>query len=127
MERDETPFTPSTGAFSALSEALKELAREGVKSRIRRTSGFADMVIKRLIEEGYIISGNRDTRSKSVLNILTRTKSTDVSNNLRNRGFVVGNGLGKFKERAIRIGLMGSIKEEDIENLVGEILKIDQK
>ncbi len=127
MERDETPFTPSTGAFSALSEALNELVNEGIKARIDRTSGFADMMIKRLLEEGYSISGNGDTRSKSVLNILTRKKSTDVSNNLRNRGFIVGNGLGKFKERAIRIGLMGSIKKEDIENLLDEFLKIDQK
>ncbi|MCL4451448.1 MAG: aminotransferase class V-fold PLP-dependent enzyme [Candidatus Thermoplasmatota archaeon] len=127
MERNETPFTPSTGAFSGLSEALDELAKEGIKARIDRTSGFADMLVKRLLREGYSITGNRDTRSKSVLNVLTRNKSTVVSSSLRNRGFIVGNGLGKFKEKTIRIGLMGSIKKEDIENLLDEFLKIDQK
>jgi aspartate aminotransferase-like enzyme len=127
MERDETPFTPSTGAFSALSVALDDLAKEGIQTRINRTYGFADILTKRLLQEGYSITGNSDTRSKSVLNILTRNKSTDVSKNLKNRGFIVGNGLGKFKEKAIRIGLMGSIKKEDIENLLDGFLKVDHK
>jgi aspartate aminotransferase-like enzyme len=126
MERDETPFTPSTGAFSALSEALRSLAGEGIKARIDRISAFADMVIKRLSAEGYSITGEKDTRSKSVLNILTRRKATDVVNDLKNRGFIVGNGLGKFKEKAIRIGLMGSITKEDIENLLDGFLKVDK-
>ncbi|MGC8515877.1 MAG: pyridoxal-phosphate-dependent aminotransferase family protein [Thermoplasmata archaeon] len=127
MEKNETPFTPSTGAFSALSEAVKELASEGIKARIERTSGFADIVIKRLEQQGYSITGDNNTRSKSVLNILTRTKSTDVATSLKNRGFIVGNGLGKFKEKAIRIGLMGSITKEDIVNLLDEFLTADQK
>jgi aspartate aminotransferase-like enzyme len=126
MERNETPFTPSTGAFSALSEALEELVEEGLKARIHRTSIFAEAVIKRLSAEGYSITGEKDTRSRSVLNILTRRKSTDVASSLGKSGFIVGNGLGKFKEKAIRIGLMGTITKEDIENLLDEFLKLDQ-
>ncbi|EQD40738.1 soluble hydrogenase, small subunit, partial [mine drainage metagenome] len=125
-EKNETPFTPSTGAFSALSQALHDLDEEGLAARISRTAEYSDHVRARMQQEGYTISGTSETRSSSVLNVVTHIKSTETISRLRSAGFIVGGGLGTYREKSIRIGVMGAITIEDLDSFVDEFLKADR-
>jgi len=125
-EKNETPFTPSTGAFSALSQALHDLDGEGIAARISRTAEHADHVRSRLQHEGYTISGTRETRSNSVLNILTQGRASETISRLRSAGFIVGGGLGTYRDKTVRIGVMGAITTEDLDSFVDEFLKADR-
>ena len=45
LEKNETAYTPSTGAFISLNFALKILEKEGFANRVKRITSSADFII----------------------------------------------------------------------------------
>ncbi len=125
MEKDETPYTPAIGVFASLNTAMNELLEEGIDARISRTKNLSDIVIEKLQSRNYTITGNRDTRSRSVLNIITKTSAATVVEKLAERGYHVSGGMGEFRGRSIRIGLMGAITSDNILEFLDHFLSID--
>ena len=127
MDKLETPYTPAIGPFSALSVALDELFHEGIEERVKRIRGYAEYVISALQEKGYKVTGTEQTRSDCVLNIETKSNAPALISKLHERGYEVSGGMKEYRGKAVRIGLMGHLRFEDIVLFVETFLKLERE
>lgn len=120
-----SPFTQSVQAMFALQEALRELADGGGWEKRHahyRTltahvmSGLAEMGIEILLES-----------PKAYSSILTsyhlppNMKYEALHDTLKQKGFVIYAGQGKFSGSIFRIAVMGDLGRGDVDRLLGEI------
>jgi len=114
-ERDETPNTPAISLLYALEVQLASLAAEGLERRwerhaamARETWEWADTFAEQYGVELSILAPN-GSRSPTVSTIVLpeSLRGPDVVAAVAERGFTIGAGYGKLKERTVRIGHMG--------------------
>ena len=114
-ERDETPNTPAISLLFALEVQLASLAGEGLERRwerhaamARETWEWAETFAARNGPELSILAPE-GSRSPTVSTIVLpeQLRGPDVVAAVAERGFTIGTGYGKLKERTIRIGHMG--------------------
>jgi aspartate aminotransferase-like enzyme len=114
-ERDETPNTPAISLLYALEVQLASLAEEGLEHRWERHAAMAretwdwagsfgerhDVELAILAPEG--------SRSPTVSTIALpeSLRGPEVVAAVAERGFTIGAGYGRLKERTVRIGHMG--------------------
>jgi aspartate aminotransferase-like enzyme len=113
--RDETPNTPAISLLYALDVQLASLAAEGLERRWQRhaamasdTWEWADSFAERHGVELSILAP-KGSRSPTVSAIVLpeQMRGPDVVAAVAERGFTIGAGYGKLKERTVRIGHMG--------------------
>jgi aspartate aminotransferase-like enzyme len=99
-ERDETPNTPALPLLYALDVQLAAVAAEGLDRRWERHAAMA---------EELAILAPMEQRSPTVSTIVLPEGLTgpEVVAAVAQRGFTIGGGYGKLRERTIRIGHMG--------------------
>lgn len=115
LERDETPNTPAISLLYALEVQLAALAGEGLEHRwarhatmARETWDWADSFAARHDVELSVLAP-QESRSPTVSTIVLpeRLRGPAVVEAVADRGFTIGAGYGKLKERTVRIGHMG--------------------
>ncbi len=125
MEKDETPYTPSVSSFNALRRALKILEREGLNSRVERTSHLAFHVRKELQDNGFRVVGTEQTYSDSVINFHIQKQSAKAVQELFSLGYAVSRGLGELSGTTLRIGVMGEIDRAVVDNFLESLYSVD--
>lgn len=114
-ERDETPNTPSISLLFALEVQLAAIAAEGIERRwerhaamARETWAWADSFAARHGVQLSILApeGSRSP-TVSTLALPDSLRGPDVVAAVAERGFTIGGGYGKLRDRTIRIGHMG--------------------
>lgn len=114
LEKNETPYTPSTGSFRALQIALKILEAEGIDKRWNRHHAAAEYVRENLISTGSELYGKMDNYSDTVLALKPPVPVTKLHSELMASGIQVSRGMHSFADRMIRVGLLGVVDAEKI-------------
>lgn len=130
LEKDETPYTPSTGSFNALLTALKILEREGLENRWKRHTAAAGFVRDHLIESGSKMYGNKSNYSDTVLAFEPPVPVKKLHTDMKNASIQISKGMKSFSDKMIRVGLLGvvdSVKIASFLNTYYESIGSDKK
>ena len=128
-EESGTHMTPPIPQISAFNKELEIIEAEGGKvkrlelyskrmQRIRR--GIEDLDLSLFPEPRY------ESPIVACVNAPNGLSGLEVYERMRGRGFELAKGYGKLRERTFRIGNMGYIRLEDLDEMLralGEILK----
>ncbi|HET7620288.1 MAG TPA: alanine--glyoxylate aminotransferase family protein [Gemmatimonadaceae bacterium] len=115
VERDQTPNTPAISLLYALEVQLASLAAEGLERRWARHAAMARETwewagsFEELHGVKLEVLAPEGSRSPTVSTIVLpdSLRGPEVVAAVAERGFTIGAGYGKLKERTIRIGHMG--------------------
>ncbi|MEO0289992.1 MAG: alanine--glyoxylate aminotransferase family protein [candidate division WOR-3 bacterium] len=127
-ERKQTPATPAISLLFAFDYQLDKMLKEGMKERFLRHLKMAERVRNWVKERGFEIFPEKGFESNTVT-VIKNNKNVDVPSmieKLKERGFKIANGYGKLKNITFRIGHMGDLTLEEIDELLknmDEVLK----
>ena len=128
-EQSSTHMTPTIPQILALNKELELIETEGGKrkrfelysKRSRRIKeGVEALALSLFPQKGY------ESPTVACVNAPKGISGLDVYERMRERGFELAKGYGELKERTFRIGNMGYIRLEDVDEMLwtlGEILK----
>lgn len=114
LEKDETPYTPSTGSFNALHTALKIAEEEGIENRWKRHALAASYVREKIMEGGSTMYGNEGNYSDTVLAFRPAIPVADLISKLKAKDIQVSKGMKEFADKMVRVGLLGVVSSEKI-------------
>lgn len=124
-----THMTPPIPQIAALNKELEIIEKEGGKQkRLEMYSKRNHMISKGVKELGLTLFPKPGYESPTVtcVNAPQGMSGPEVYEKMRKRGFELAKGYGALKERTFRIGNMGYIRFEDIEEMLealGEVVK----
>lgn len=130
LEKNETPYTPSTGSFRALLAALRILEKEGAERRWKRHSDAAGFMRDFFKKEGLGVIGNEGNYSDTVLAIEPGMPPAELVKGLGSRGVTISKGMGSDSSRFVRIGNLGivdSAKIAEFLNALSETCGFDSR
>ncbi|RLE53253.1 MAG: hypothetical protein DRJ26_03590 [Candidatus Methanomethylicota archaeon] len=105
------PSTLSSPLIIALREALLEIFEEGLEKRFERHVKAAKAMRTGLKELGFKVIAKDENASSTVTAALTPENvkpATLISKVLKNHNILISSGLGKLREKAIRVGHMAN-------------------
>ncbi len=121
-EKDETPFTPPVNVVAALGAAVDLVNEIGVDKYRRMHEARASILYT---SPGLEFLPDRlETRSRTVVAVKTPGKAIDVKKALMDRGIMVATGMGELKNDIVRIGVMGYIRDEWIQEAARVIREV---
>lgn len=122
-KRGQTPSTPSISHINALNVQMDRMFKEGLENRFARHSKMSQIVWEWVEDKGFTLFPEKGYESPTVVTINnTHGKSVkELNAALAEKGKVISNGYGKLKEETFRIGTMGDLQPEDIEELLEDI------
>lgn len=121
-ERNETPNTPAISLLYALEVQLGAIATEGIEKRWERhaamaceTWKWADSFAERHgVPLSILAPAGQRSSTVSAISLPESLRGPEVVAAVAERGFTVGSGYGKLKDRSIRIGHMGDHDTRDL-------------
>ena len=126
-DRNDTPFTPAVQIFYALSEALDELAEEGLNRRIKNYAWKSKLVRQGLEDLGVrCVIQDKNSRSH-VLSAFWMPEDLhyeELHAELKKSGFVIYAGQSKLKDKIFRIANLGDIQKPDLKRFLSSFKKI---
>ena len=114
MSKHETPYTPSTGSFRALLQALEILEAEGLQARWDRHSANARVLRNKLSASGASILGNEKNFSDTVIAFRPKLPVSATIEQLAERGIMVSKGMGNLASEIIRLGNLGIVSSSQL-------------
>ncbi|MCL6014780.1 MAG: aminotransferase class V-fold PLP-dependent enzyme [Candidatus Thermoplasmatota archaeon] len=124
LKKGETAFTPSTGAFNALYNALLELENETIEGRNIRHARIAQLLRRKIIESGAKVYGNDSNYSDTVIAFEPSIPAAKLKAELMKQNIEVANGMGELNGKILRIGNMGIVSEKIALEFVDRYQKI---
>ena len=128
LERGQTPFTPNLTALYGLSIALDKMLQEGLENvfeRHRRIASFTRQGIKSMGLE--LLAWDEDYASDAVTAVKI-PESMDGPKFMRmlrsEENVVLAGGQGKLSNSIFRIGHLGHVSQEDIEEVFAALKKV---
>ena len=127
LERGQTPWTPAVSAFYGLSLALDKLLNEGLENIYQRHARIGQFTRDGVRDLGLeLLARDEGCASDTVTAIkmpegIDGAKLTGLMRTEQN--VVLAGGQGKLAGRIFRIGHMGYVSQEDIEEVL-EALKV---
>ena len=122
-EKGETPFTPPVNTVRALKKALQLVTRDPEEYREQHKRKAS--LLLRLLEDKEFkpLPINPSITSNTVAAFLTPPNTTPgkLVEKARKAGYQIAKGMGTYKNKAIRIGVMGNTTQEDIKKLATSI------
>lgn len=114
-QKNQTPSTPATSLLYALEAQMGDIGREGIERRWERHLAMRDATIdwvdgfsaRRGIDLAIVAVDGLRSPTVSAIKLPDGISGPEVSDAIKARGFTVGGGYGKLRERTIRIGHMG--------------------
>ncbi len=122
-ERKQTPSTPAISLLYAMDYQLDRMLKEGMDARFERHKKMADRVREWALNKGFELFPEKGYESNTVT-VIKNNKNIDVQklvNDLKEKGFTIANGYGKLKNITFRIGHMGDLTLEEIDELLKNI------
>lgn len=119
--KSETPFTPAVTLFYAFNSALERILRFGVEKWISMHVERAAALYRAFAALGLTPFVEEEFRSRTVLSFTTpqSVNAAEFRKALIEKYDIeVAGGLGKLKDRIVRVGVMGRIPMRDIVALV---------
>lgn len=134
-DKNETPVTPSIPQMFALNKSLDIIEKEGLENRILRHKKISEYVRKRVKEMGFEIFPDENYASQTLTCVDFRKFKEKYKNfdaqimhkEMKERGFLLAQGYGKIKDITFRIGNMGNVLMEDVEEMLNELDEVIKK
>ena len=124
MKKNETPYTPATGAFRALREALQILDQEGLETRWKRHAWNANFLRENLKEQGFEIYGNSGNYSDTVIAFDPKMDPAKVIKSLEEKNITISKGMGELSTVIVRIGNLGIVSGNEIMRFLNAFFQI---
>ena len=121
LERGQTPWTPVVSLFYGLDVALDMLLREGMDAVYRRHVHIAEKVRQGLKGLGLelLVHGPHASNTVTSVKLPDGVDGGQLSEMLRvDHNVVLAGGQGGLQGKVFRIGHMGYVTEEDIEEVL---------
>lgn len=116
----ETPTTPALTLLYALEAQVRRLEAEGLAARFARHRAMAERVWDWAEARGVPVMAVAGARAPTVT-ALELPAAPRLVAALAERGYVVGTGYGRWRDRYLRIGHMGEHGPEHVERLLAEL------
>jgi len=119
-----TPTTPAIPVVFALDRQLDRIVGEGMEARWERHRRLQARTAAWAADRGFARAAQAGYASPTVSCLRPPPESLtapQLVTALAARGWVIGGGYGAWKPTTIRIGHMGEIREDDLDNLFTEI------
>lgn len=118
--KNNTPATPPIPQMFALSKSLDLIFEEGLEKVWDRHKKVSDYVKKRCIKDfGFKLFPDPRYASQTLSCIETGAiNSNDLLAKMKARGYIIGSGYGDLKEKTFRVGNMGNVYMEDVEEML---------
>lgn len=119
--RSETPFTPAVTLLYALKRSLERILAFGVERWISMHAVRAAVLYRAFQALGFAPFVKEDYRSRTVLSFTAPAgvSAVELRRALSEKYWIeVAGGLGKLREKVVRVGLMGYVPLRDLVALV---------
>jgi aspartate aminotransferase-like enzyme len=122
-EKHQTPYTPSTPHLFALDVQLDHILEETVEARWARHDALRGRVAAWAAERGHGYAAAEGARSWTVSCLKPRPgiSAEALVARVKERGFTIGGGYGKWKASTFRIGHMGDVDLASLEALLAAL------
>lgn len=122
LERGQTPFTPAVSIFYALDEALERLLGEGLERVYEHHRKIGAMVRDGVKELGLSLFAQDERYASNTVSAIQIPEGVDGRRLLgimrENYGIVLAGGQSKLEGKIFRIGHMGYVTEEHIDQVL---------
>ena len=121
--RNQTPATTAVSLFYALDKQLDDMMLEGMESRYARHLAMRDRTVEWAQSRGLTLFAPEGYRSPTVT-CISNDQDFDIpalNAFLRKKGMIISDGYGTLKGKNFRIGHMGDLQPEDMEELFSAI------
>lgn len=122
-QKNQTPYTPSTPHLFALDVQLDHILAETVEGRWARHDALRARVAAWAAERGHAYAPPEGARSWTVSCLKPRpgVSAEALVTKVKERGFTIGGGYGKWKPTTIRIGHMGDVDLASLDALLAAL------
>jgi aspartate aminotransferase-like enzyme len=122
-EKDQTPYTPSTPHLFALDVQLDHILAETIEARWARHDAMRRRVEAWAAARGHSYAPREGARSWTVSCLKPRpgVSSEALVAKVKERGFTIGGGYGKWKASTFRIGHMGDVDLASLDALLAAL------
>ena len=121
---DGVPNTPSIPHFYALAKQLDDILRnETLEARFRRHIAMRDRTLERTASFAQI-AGDKAHASPTVTALRPVKDAETLRTQMKNRGFTLGGGYGKWKESTFRVGHMGDISMASLDGMLDVLAEV---
>ena len=122
LERGQTPFTPNVAAMYGLSLALDKLLAEGLEGVFGRHASIGQLTRSRIREMGLELLVEDERYASNAVTAVKIPEEVDgraLMARLRTeRNVVLAGGQGKLSNSIFRIGHLGHVSTEDIDEVM---------
>lgn len=121
--KHQTTFTANVLNIFLLAKVSGDMLKKGIDA-IKREANYKAALLNHMVENHAKLQhfvSNRALRSKTVTVANTTEDSSLILDKLAQKGFVLGNGYGSFKNKQIRIASFPTHSKEQMELLVDVI------
>ena len=122
-EKHQTPYTPSTPHLFALDVQLDHILEETLEARWARHDALSGRVAGWAAERGHLYAPPEGARSWTVSCLKPRPglSAEALVARVKERGFTIGGGYGKWKSSTFRIGHMGDVDLASLDALLAAL------
>ncbi|EEY34939.1 pyridoxal-phosphate-dependent aminotransferase family protein [Pseudoleptotrichia goodfellowii] len=115
-ESSETPYTPAIALILALHESLKDLINKGIDTTIKEKYELRKLIEEKAQNIGFnLLVKEEKNRTNTLVSVYREgVIIKDIINALEDQGYTVTGGKGKYGESLMRIGILGEITKEQI-------------
>ncbi len=130
--KGQTPNTPAVSLMFALDYQLGRIQAEGLEARWQRHARMASRMwewVDEVAERSgrpFRVLAPAGYRSPTVtaVTLPPHVEGGRVVRALAERGYTIGNGYGRLKDRTIRVGHMGDHTERELEELLAQLTEV---
>ncbi len=117
--KNNTPATPPISQIFALSKSLEFIMEEGIENVWARHKKVSDFVKKRCEELGFTLFPDGRYASQTLSCMRSGKPVKELLDAMRKKGYIIGSGYGEVKEVTFRVGNMGNVYMQDVEEMLG--------
>ncbi len=121
LDKAQNPYTPPVSLYYALNESLRLMAEEGRQNVIARHQRLGSYFRQRIREMGLKVLPDESCASNIVTAIIPPegVQAKDVRRLLReDHDIVVAGGQGKLAEKIFRVGHVGYVSQQDLDEVL---------
>lgn len=115
-ELSETPYTPAIALIIVLHESLKDLINKGINTTIKEKYELRKLIEEKAQNLGFnLLVKEEKNRTNTLVSVYREgVIIKEIINALEEQGYTVTGGKGKYGESLMRIGILGEITKEQI-------------
>ena len=116
-EMTETPYTPAISLIIALNYSLKDLLAKGIENCIKEKYELRKYIEEKAQKLGFnLLVKEEKNRTNTLISVYREgVIIKDIINALEEKGFTVTGGKGKYAASLMRIGILGEITKEQVD------------